>query len=139
MVGFRLPLSTPALSRPIEVRDVIQIFHSPCIAHPQEAAVGPDQLVPDGVQCDREIYAAVGNIVVVIRHGHVADYKPFFLLDRVVMDGDEQFEQSAQGAFVIIGRLNTVLQICKAGLACPGIIYSTTDLKSWLRSPNSMP
>ena len=83
--------------------------------------MGPDQLVPDSVQCDHEIYAAVGNIVVVIRHGHVADYKPFFLLDRVVMDGDEQFEQAAQGAFVIIGQLNTVLQICKAGLACPGM------------------
>lgn len=73
--------------------------------------MGPDQLVPDSVQCDHEIYAAVGNIVVVIRHGHVADYKPFFLLDRVVMDGDEQFKQPPQAAFVVVWRLDAVLQI----------------------------
>ena len=105
----------------IEVRDVIQILHSPCIAHPQEAAVGSDQLVPDGVEGNGKLGVAVGDIIIAVRHGHVADYKPLFLLDRVVMDGDEQFEQAAQGAFVIIGQLNTVLQICKAGLACPGM------------------
>ena len=101
--------------------NIIQVLHSARIADTQETAVGLDQFVPDGVQRDGEVYAAVRNIVVVIRHGHVADYKPLFLLDRVVMDGDEQFEQSAQGAFVIIGRLDAVLQIGKAGLACPGM------------------
>ena len=80
-----------------------------------------DQLVPDSVQRDGEVYAAVGDIIIAVRHGHVADYKPFFLLDRVVMDGDEQFEQAAQGAFVIIGRLNAVFQVGQTTFACPGM------------------
>ena len=57
---------------------IIQILHSSRIAYPQEAAVGLDQFIPDGVQRDGEIYAAIRDIVVVIRHSHVADNKPLF-------------------------------------------------------------
>ena len=37
------------------------------------------------------------------------------------MDGDEQFEQAAQGALVIIGRLNAVFQVGQTTFACPGM------------------
>ena len=93
--------------------------------------MGLDQFIPDGVQRDSEICAAVRDIVIVVRHGHITHNEPLFLFDRIVVDGDEQFKQAAQGAFVVIGRLNTVLQIGKAGLACPcmGVVKIRTVIQ----------
>ena len=104
-----------------EVCEVIDHFSVVGIAHPQIPAVGLDELVPDGIQSDSEAGTAVGDIVVAICHRHIADRELLFIFHSLIVDRNKKLQQSTQRPLIGIRRLHGVLQIGKAGLACPGM------------------
>ena len=61
------------------------------------------------------------RLVVVVGHRHIADRELLLILYNLIVDRNKILQQSTQRPLVGIRRLHAVLQIGKAGLACPGM------------------
>ena len=92
-----------------------------------------DQLVLYSIQRHRIIGIAVADVVVVICNRHRAKGKPLLFLHGSVMHREELLQQSPERPLIGKRRLHSVLQIRKAGLACPCV--GVIKIRAIIQSP----
>jgi hypothetical protein len=64
---------------------------------------------------------AVDNIIVVVRHGDVAQLELLLCFDCRIMRIDKLFQKALQGTFVRIRRLDSILQVGQTGFTSPSM------------------
>lgn len=110
----------------IKISQTIQHLAAVRISDLQITSVGIQELIFNGIQCHGILGIAVGDIIVVILYGDIADSKSLLLLHRFIMDTNEVFQESLQRTLIGKRRLNGILQIGKAGLTMKQIMKLST-------------
>ena len=98
----------------IEIREVVQVLCVPFVADAEIPAMGLNELITDGVQRDRVLRIAVGDVVVTVRDGDITEGEALLLLYGSVMRGEQLFQKPSDRAGEGIRFLYRILQISEA-------------------------